>query len=327
MVAGRVGMRRRELIKGGLAATVVGGLIGREAGTAEATAGRPHPVERPTVFRTRDWGARPPAEPIVVEDHPPTYIVVHHTAEPGNTEDFSREHAFAISQSIQRFHMDTRGWIDTGQQFTISRGGFITEGRHRSLEALDGGRRHVQGANVRDHNSQVIGIENEGLYTTENVPDDQWSSLIDLVTYMASQYDIRPGLIKGHRDFNATQCPGDVLYARLPELRIEVAARLGTRVSEQPEWPLLRPGDRGDNVRMAQRMLRDNGARGVPVDGIFGPATEQAVRMLRSRHGIPVAGCCAAADIDEGGYLGADLWPALVTPERSVRDWKVMLSR
>jgi hypothetical protein len=33
--------------------------------------------------------------------------------------------------------------------------------------------------------------------------------------------------IVGHRDYVSTQCPGDVLYARLPELRDRVAALLG----------------------------------------------------------------------------------------------------
>lgn len=32
--------------------------------------------------------------------------------------------------------------------------------------------------------------------------------------------------IVGHRDYNTTQCPGDVFYARLPELRDRVAAVL-----------------------------------------------------------------------------------------------------
>ena len=29
-----------------------------------------------------------------------------------------------------------------------------------------------------------------------------------------------------HRDFNDTECPGDVLYAMLPQLRKDVAARM-----------------------------------------------------------------------------------------------------
>ncbi|MGH3951181.1 MAG: peptidoglycan recognition protein family protein, partial [Pseudonocardiaceae bacterium] len=319
-MSGSQGIGRRSLCRTGLAVTAIGSLATGLARTAHADRRR---VPRPTVFRTRNWDARPPAEPIVVEDHPPTYIVVHHTVEPGNGDDYSLAHSFEMSRAIQSFHMDHRGWIDSGQQFTISRGGHITEGRHRSLEILDEGLRHVQGTNVRDNNSQVIGIENEGLYTSEDVPQALWDALVDLVSYMAYQYDVQPEFIKGHRDFNSTQCPGDVLYARLPELRAGVAARLGTRVAartgDTTEWPLLRPGDRGRDVEIAQRLLRDRGASSVPTDGIYGPSTQDAVRALAAEHGLDSPGCSAAARSEESGYLGADLWPLLITRQRSTR--------
>ncbi|MGH3518544.1 MAG: peptidoglycan recognition protein family protein [Haloechinothrix sp.] len=240
-MAGNSGIGRRALLRGGFAATAIGGFAVPGVAAAEQHRAR---VRQPQVFGTRQWRARPPSDPIVVEDHAPVYIVVHHTVKPGNTDDYSLDRAFEISRAMQNFHMDSRGWIDTGQQFTISRGGWITEGRHRSWEILREGRRHVVGANVRDHNRYVIGIENEGLYTKENMPESQWNSMVDLVSYMAYQYDIHPNLIKGHRDFNSTQCPGDVLYARLPQLRAEVAARLGMPLIERVEWPSLLPGDR-----------------------------------------------------------------------------------
>lgn len=317
-------MHRRTLLKGGLAATVVSA-----AATAPALAepaARPRPVEQPEIFGTADWGARPPNGEIVVEDHAPTYIVVHHTVEPGNGDDFSKEHAFAMSRAIQNFHMDTRGWIDTGQQFTNSRGGHITEGRHRSLEILQGGTQHVQGANVANHNSQVIGIENEGLYTEEDVPQALWDSLVNLVSYMASQYGIPVEQIKGHRDFNSTQCPGDVLYARLPELRRQVARRLRYKLPKPAaEWPLLRSGDRGDNVRTAQRLLRARGVD-VPIDGYYGPSTVDAVAAFAAAHRVGTPGCAAAVHAGERGLLGADVWPLIVTGERSTAEWKDWLA-
>ena len=44
--------------------------------------------------------------------------------------------AYSLARSIQDFHMDSNGWIDTGQNFTVSRGGYAMEGRHRSLETF-----------------------------------------------------------------------------------------------------------------------------------------------------------------------------------------------
>ena len=309
-----VEFHRRTLLKGGLAATVIGGITapGALAGTAGSPGSRGRTVEAPEIFGTADWGARPPNGQIVVLDHAPTYIVVHHTVEPGNSDDFSKERAFAISRAIQNHHMDNNGWIDSGQQFTNSRGGYITEGRHRSLEVLRGGTQHVQGANVANHNSEVIGIENEGLYMEVDVPQTLWDSLVSLVAYIASQYNISPEMIRGHRDFNSTACPGDVLYARLPELRQAVADRLGVSFREPGSTPLLRPGDRSEDVLLAQRRLRAHGYD-VPAHGVFDQATREAVAAFAASNGLAQPTCQACAHTEERGYLGRDVWE-LLTP-------------
>jgi hypothetical protein len=313
-------VRRRTVLASGLTTALAHGLAGSPAAHALTT-------PQPRVHSTRQWGARAPSAAITVLNRRPTYIVVHHTAT-ANTSDTSRAHAYALSRAIQRFHMDSRGWIDTGQQFTISRGGHITEGRHHSLQVLHEGLRHVQGSNVANHNSEVIGIENEGLYTSEDTTDELWESLVDLVTYMSHQYAIPAEHILGHRDFNTTQCPGDRLYARLPELRATVAQRRGAPHPRRrpPRWPLLAPGDRGEHVLTAQRLLREQGARDVPADGVFGPATQQAVADLAARHGLD-APSCSAARADEAGLLGADIWPLIVTGDRSHAQWKALLAR
>jgi len=98
-----------------------------------------------TIASCDEWGARPPSQPVVLLGTNPNKILVHHTAT-ANSTDYSQAHAFALAQSIQRFHMDTRGFLDTGQHFTISRGGYIMEGRHRSLERLRLGQGHIVGA-------------------------------------------------------------------------------------------------------------------------------------------------------------------------------------
>lgn len=304
---------RRTLLKSGLAATAVGasGILGT---------GVAHAIPSPRIYTCADWAARPPAGPIVVENHRPTYIVVHHTVDPGNVDDYSKAGAFWAARWIQDFHMDTRGWIDTGQQFTNSRGGYLMEGRHRSLEVLRGGTKHVQGANVGSHNSECIGIENEGLYSTEDVPGVLWDSLVQLVAYMAQQYEIDPEFIKGHRDFNSTECPGQVLYERLPELRDEVSRLLGYAARRAPatEWPLLKPGDTGPKVIAAQRLLRDQGLK-VPTDGVFGPSTKDAVRSFAESRGVPAATCYASAHADESGFLGSDLWPLLTNDPHGLK--------
>ncbi|WP_339154862.1 hypothetical protein [Actinomadura luteofluorescens] len=54
-------------------------------------------------------------------------------------------------------------------------------------------------------------------------------------------YGLEPhAAIVGHRDYNATACPGDALYALLPRLRNQVAESLGER--RPAEAPAARSG-------------------------------------------------------------------------------------
>ncbi|HEV7626200.1 MAG TPA: N-acetylmuramoyl-L-alanine amidase [Streptomyces sp.] len=326
-MAAQQGFDRRRLLRGGVAATAAGAIGLSAAGTANAagTAGTLRSrsaasakAAEPRIYSTEEWGARPPSSDIVIENHVPTFIVVHHTADPGNSEDYSLAHAKKICRDIQNFHMDGNGWADTGQQFTNSRGGFRLEGRHRSLEVVRGGTKHVQGANVGSHNSEIIGIENEGIYSNVDVPKALWDSLVQLVAWIADQYGTSLNNIQGHRDFNSTECPGDVLYGRLQELRDAVGNALGlASVGELLTWPLLKPGSAGPQVRAAQHLLRAQGFKSVPVDGIFGTETKRAVAELSDKHGIQKHTCAGThhSKVDETGYLGSDIWP-LITPSK-----------
>jgi hypothetical protein len=122
----------------------------------------------PKVYTRNDWGAAGPKRPPRMLERPPDHIIVHHTASP-NTGDVSRAHAFALSRQIQRFHMGTRGWDDIGEQLTISRGGFVMEGRAGSLQAIERNGL-VVGAQSLHHNRHTLGIENEGTYIKDEVP-------------------------------------------------------------------------------------------------------------------------------------------------------------
>jgi hypothetical protein len=221
--------------------------------------------------------------------------------------------AVRLARSIQRFHMDTRGWPDTGQHFTVSRGGVVLEGRHRSLEFLRVGRRQVEGAHCTGQNAVALGIENEGTYTAVDPPAPLWDRLRELCAYLCGQYGIAPTEIYGHRDFKDTACPGDRLYGALPRLRKEVAGLLGRSLkkAEVATWPLLRVADRGERVLAAQYLLRDAGVPGVVPDGRFTRAMADAVRDLQEARGF--------ADDETGrptGMIGGQTWPALARPVR-----------
>jgi hypothetical protein len=294
-------MGRRTVTRRGLFAGAAGaGLLAAWPGAARASSG-------PDIIDCAGWGARPNSRVVNVEVRRPERIMVHHTATP-NVDDLSRAAADRLARGIQDFHMDVRGWLDSGQHFTISRGGFVLEGRRRSLEALRSGRKQVEGAHCTGQNLVAIGIENEGTYSATGPTGPLWDRLRELCAYICARYGIAPTEIVGHRDFKDTLCPGDVLYGMLPRLRGEVAGVLGQRVEgaalHAASWPLLRTGDRGPVVRTAQHLLRVAGRDEVVVDGDFGPAVEGAVRAFQAER----------ATEEVNGLIGGETWPLLTAP-------------
>ncbi|WP_280436572.1 peptidoglycan-binding domain-containing protein [Nocardia carnea] len=65
--------------------------------------------------------------------------------------------------------------------------------------------------------------------------------------------------------------------------------------------PTLSRGSTGDCVYVAQKILYLIGFRGTPLDGVFGPVTEQIVREYQG-----------SAGIEADGIVGPDTWTALI---------------
>ena len=118
--------------------------------------------------------------------------------------------------SIQSFHQHGRGWIDIAYHFVIDGTGQIWEGRPVT----------VIGAHVKDKNDGNVGISLMGDFhppRNQHPTAAQFRSLVLLTRWLAATYNIPASRILGHRDQEATTCPGDILYARLDELRRDVA--------------------------------------------------------------------------------------------------------
>ena len=182
------------------------------------------PVPEPKIYSCAEWGARAPLHAFAQTDGDVS-CVQHHTAGqnrsvPVNPQDELHE-AFELARSIQAAHMDANGWADTGQTFTVSRGGVILEGRHGSLAAAREGHA-VQAAHCIPKN-YCHGVEAEGIYTSELPPPAQWAALVHLHAWLADRQKLDSASIGGHRDFDPeTACPGDALHAALPRLRQDV---------------------------------------------------------------------------------------------------------
>lgn len=184
------------------------------------------------VIPCSQWGARPAKTGVLLVYKKPVRAIFHHTAGHSIAGASGETYADAVAyvRSIQNYHMDSNGWIDTGQSFTITRNGYIFEGRHRSLEQVTKGRMVVS-AHCPGQNDQP-GVEIEHV-DPEGMTPIQREAAIWLFAWLCKCGGYPASAIDGHRDHFPTACPG-ALYAGLPQFRKDVAKALKPK-------PWLRP--------------------------------------------------------------------------------------
>ena len=121
------------------------------------------------------------------------YIVIHHMAST----------AKETVEQIHNFHINNNGWAGIGYHFYIRKDGTIYKGRDEKYA----------GAHCVDYNSISLGICLEGNFEIEQPTDNQLKSLSELLQHLKQKYGNVQ--VVGHRDLNATACPGKNLYSKL----------------------------------------------------------------------------------------------------------------
>ena len=187
---------------------------------------------QPDLRSRKDWGAdeslRDP-DPVLCRTI--QQVHVHHTAS-GN--DYSRRDVPALIRSFYRYHTRSLGWSDIGYNFLVDRFGRTWVGR------AGGPSRPVRGAHTLGFNHTSVGVAVIGNYDDAAAVDRIVTAIVRLAAWKLDRYGRRPRgktrvyshgsdkypkgwvrlkVIDGHRDTNDTACPGDRLYARLPEIR------------------------------------------------------------------------------------------------------------
>lgn len=253
------------------------------------------------VITTAEWGAKPATAQF--ELRTPKYVIVHHTDDRNPPKDPSsgkRDGAVKLAQRIQRDHFK-RGWSDSGHNFLNTTGGFVLEGRTGTVAAVSKGR-CVRSAHAAQDPGRLAngndspGIENEGNFTSFQMGQAQWASLVDLCAALCGACNVRPANIRGHREFSNTQCPGDWLFDQLPRLRQEVATKMGIELTEaevsgrSKADDRFKIGDAGPMVMVLQRLLLGRGHFPGAIDGDFGENTKAAVVAFQRAVGIKATG-------------------------------------
>jgi hypothetical protein len=160
-----------------------------------------------------------------------THLVVHHSFEPGNNvSDWA-----AAVRGIWNFHVNSNGWSDIGYNWLVDQNGVLYQGR-----AWIGDNENTVGAHFCGTNGGTMGVCMLGNFSQIAPPEPAMATLVQILAYRASRSSIMPEgqafhagssrtlpTICGHRDgICATECPGNLLYPLLPQIRSRVAAAL-----------------------------------------------------------------------------------------------------
>ncbi|MEA2375733.1 MAG: hypothetical protein QOD53_2196 [Thermoleophilaceae bacterium] len=241
---------------GGLVLHFVRASPGRVRSPVRAAASTGQPDIRPRSSWDPGHDCRPRVRPSLGQVN---VAFVHHT---GTTNAYSPQDVPAMILSICRYHRNSNGWNDVGYNFFVDRFGTLWEGRAGGVDKA------VVGAQTQGFNSQSTGISNLGSFDYAGETDAALSAMAQLIRWKlplhgsptAGKVTLSSGggssnrwragrpvefnRVSGHRDANATDCPGGALYAQLPELRNRVGAFGPAPAGPPPALALTRPPSR-----------------------------------------------------------------------------------
>lgn len=228
--------------------------------------------EKPPVVPASEWraGLPPPRNPPQATQV--RFIIIHHEAGSNNPRDFTE-----AVRNIYILHTQGNGWNDIGYNFVVAQNGTIFEGRDGQGH-MDGD--NVLGAHFCGKNATTMGICLLGNYMTAEPTQAALQSLYRLIAWKMEKEKLNNpfaravhlpgsslqsviGVISGHRDGCATDCPGDNVYRRLEEIRRGVQAACNVLSRETParyrEEIKIYPLPAADRVRI----VPPKGKRGV----------------------------------------------------------------
>jgi|GEM_PF-1086907 hypothetical protein len=203
------------------------------------------PVPRPAIIPRAGWGADESLrfDPGGNELWPPEYvparkIIVHHTVTVPKASIPYDPNPAATVRAVYYYHAATLGWGDVGYNFLVDQYGNIYEGRYGGDDVI--------GGHAFCYNRGSVGLAALGSYGNTPEAIVPAAALLEGLRQVSTWKAYQRGLdplgssffidrttpdIAGHRDYNGgcaadppewrnnTVCPGDYLYASLPDLR------------------------------------------------------------------------------------------------------------
>ncbi len=189
----------------------------------------------PRLHTRREWGAANfIGTPVPLARPSYDRMTFHHAACCGA---YTLAEGLAQVKAIQDFHQNGRGWSDIGYHFILDQSGRVYQGRpflDESIKFKDGPPlalgAHVGGSNTGNIGVSVLGCYHppEGSGCRDMLSPAALDSLVTLFAFLSETYGVTPSIIRGHRDYSSTACPGDNNYKLLPQIRKRVADLLVT---------------------------------------------------------------------------------------------------
>jgi hypothetical protein len=313
-VAARVFQLRATAPPGGLQAHGVAVAVRNRAAAFRAVPAAS--AVAPAVIPRSDWGAQTPRTP---PEHGEVQLAfVHHTV---STNDYGPEDSFAIVRAIQHYHRNVLGWNDIGYQLLVDRHGQVFEGRAGGIDQA------VVGAQAQGYNSVSTGVATIGTHTSESLGSAASEALAAVLAWKLSLHGVPTAgqvivtsaggplnrfpagrrvlleRISGHRDGDATACPGEALYAQLPALRAragELAAATGLSLTVDP-----RRVDQLEPATASGLLLQPDGAPAVGVAVEVQAATARGWETIATSVSDPTGAWSAAVNIPHSRALRA----------------------
>jgi hypothetical protein len=161
------------------------------------------------VICKKAWGGRPAQGEF--RRHDVKRLTVHHS---GIVFRRNREAPDKL-RSIQEYHQ-SRGFSDIAYHFVVDRHGNLYKGRP-SWARPDS----FTDYSTRGH----LTVMCLGNFSEQSIPAAQLEALCDVLAWAVGRFDVPTRRIGGHRDYAATECPGDGLYRLLANGKIRRAVR------------------------------------------------------------------------------------------------------
>lgn len=208
--------------------------------SARAVAPANQRAPQPELIGRKQWGADPTwrnGAPVI--NGGLRHVSVHHTV---SANDYTRAQVPGILRGMYRYHTGSLGWSDLGYNFVVDRFGRSWVGR------AGGVAKPVRGAHTLGFNHASVGISVIGNFEAAKPSNKAVTAVVRLAAWKLDRHrhdalgrvtvrsegsdrfgsgrQVSLPVIAGHRATNETACPGELLHARLPDIRHRAQRRI-----------------------------------------------------------------------------------------------------